>query len=97
MLSSDSPASEGAAPSLASRITRDEASNEPEASAPTPAVEADNTGGGDQIDGAGKPNGGSGLEEPEFDVVVKLSDLQAGDDEKNPLASKISSFEELNL
>lgn len=38
--------------------------------------------------------GGEGLEEPEFDVDVKLADLQ--DDPNNPLYSA-QSFEQLNL
>lgn len=94
-MSSDAPATEATTSSLASRITREDPAKEPEAAATAtaPAKEEDE----DQFDGAGKPNGGSGLEEPEYDVVVKLSDLQSGDDDKNPLASKIDSFEELNL
>jgi ATP-dependent RNA helicase DDX19/DBP5 len=47
-----------------------------------------------QTDGASSWLNGSGLNEPEFDVNVKLADLQ--DDPNNPLYS-ISSFEELNL
>ncbi|KAK3722518.1 RNA helicase required for poly(A+) mRNA export [Vermiconidia calcicola] len=39
-------------------------------------------------------NGSQGLDEPEFDVNVKLADLQ--DDPNNPLYS-VKSFEELNL
>lgn len=47
----------------------------------------------DQVDGAAGENA-SGLHEAEFDVEVKLSDLQA--DASNPLYS-ISSFEELGM
>ena len=48
-----------------------------------------------QADGATSYMGGSaGLDEPEFDVNVKLADLQ--DDPNNPLYSA-KSFEELNL
>ena len=47
-----------------------------------------------QIDGAGEPLGGSTLKEPEYDVEVKLSDIQA--DPNNPLFS-IKNFEELGL
>ena len=48
-----------------------------------------------QIDGASTwLHGSRGLDEPEFDVNVKLADLQ--EDPNNPLYS-IKSFEELNL
>ena len=39
-------------------------------------------------------NGSPGLDEPAFDVNVKLADLQ--DDPNNPLYS-VTSFDELNL
>lgn len=45
---------------------------------------------GDQIDGAGQGNEGSAIEEPEFDVEVKLHDINS------PLFS-IKSFKELGL
>ncbi|KAI9842924.1 MAG: RNA helicase required for poly(A+) mRNA export [Sclerophora amabilis] len=45
-----------------------------------------------QIDGASAENNGSELREPEYDVDVKLSDIQA--DPNNPLYS-VKSFEEL--
>jgi len=74
---------ETAGSSLESRITRDE----PVAESST-VEEA-------QGDGAPSQMGGSGaLNEPEYDVDVKLSDLQASPD--NPLFS-VKSFEELNL
>lgn len=47
-----------------------------------------------QTDGAGEELGGSNLQEPEYDVEVKLSDIQA--DPNNPLYS-IKSFNELGL
>lgn len=47
-----------------------------------------------QTDGAGEPQAGSSLQEPEFDVQVKLSDMQADPD--NPLFSA-KTFEELGL
>lgn len=48
-----------------------------------------------QTDGASTwLHGSQGLDEPEFDVNVKLADLQ--EDPNNPLYS-IKSFEELNL
>ncbi|EXJ81935.1 ATP-dependent RNA helicase DBP5 [Capronia coronata CBS 617.96] len=55
----------------------------PEASEPVP-----------QVDGATAPFGGSDLQEPEFDVEVKLADMQA--DPNNPLYSA-ASFEQLGL
>jgi ATP-dependent RNA helicase DDX19/DBP5 len=45
-------------------------------------------------DGAGEAQGGSNLQESEYDVEVKLSDLQA--DPNNPLYS-VKSFEDLGL
>lgn len=48
-----------------------------------------------QVDGAGAPMMGSvGLDEPEFDVNVKLADLQ--EDPNNPLYSA-KTFEDLKL
>lgn len=47
-----------------------------------------------QVDGASEGQHGSELQEPEYDVSVKLSDLQA--DPNNPLYS-IKTFEELGL
>ncbi|KAI9669944.1 MAG: RNA helicase required for poly(A+) mRNA export [Alyxoria varia] len=47
-----------------------------------------------QTDGANEKMGGSGLQEPEFDVHVKLADIQA--DPNNPLYS-VKSFEELHI
>jgi ATP-dependent RNA helicase DDX19/DBP5 len=47
-----------------------------------------------QIDGAGIERGGSTLHEPEYDVEVKLSDIQA--DPNNPLYS-VKTFDELGL
>lgn len=49
---------------------------------------------GAQTDGAPVELHGSGLQEPEYNVEVKLSDLQADPD--NPLFS-VKSFEELGL
>ena len=47
-----------------------------------------------QVDGATVPLGGSTLHEPQYDVEVKLSDIQK--DASSPLYS-ISSFEELGM
>ncbi|KZF23598.1 putative ATP dependent RNA helicase [Xylona heveae TC161] len=47
-----------------------------------------------QVDGATEGRGGSDLQEPEYDVEIKLSDMQA--DPNNPLYS-IKSFEQLGL
>ena len=47
-----------------------------------------------QTDGATQLAGGSNLQEPEYSVDVKLSDMQA--DPNNPLYS-IKTFEELGL
>jgi ATP-dependent RNA helicase DDX19/DBP5 len=93
-MSSDAPATEAAAPSLASRISRDAPpadtpAAESEAPAAAPEVEGDG-----QADGAAEEIGGSKLEEPEYDVEVKLHNLQ--EDPKNPLFS-IKTFEELGL
>ena len=78
MSSSDAPETEAAAPSLADRITRDPPAD------PNPS----------QLDGASEPLKGSELQEPEYDVEVKLNDLQG--DPNNPLYS-IKAFEDLGL
>ncbi|KAF2140631.1 uncharacterized protein K452DRAFT_252411 [Aplosporella prunicola CBS 121167] len=79
---SDTPAQpESAAPSLEDRISKDDAP-------PTGDVEQA------QTDGTTEQLGGSGLQEPEYDVEVKLADLQANPN--NPLYS-IKTFEQLNL
>ncbi|KAF2746234.1 DEAD-domain-containing protein [Sporormia fimetaria CBS 119925] len=59
-----------------------------------PTPETQSAGGETQVDGAAEPSNGSGLQEPEYDVEVKLADLQA--DPNNPLFSA-KSFEELQL
>ena len=48
----------------------------------------------EQADGAAEPQNGSKLQEPEWDVEVKLADLQG--DPNNPLFS-IKKFEDLGL
>ena len=65
---------------LADRITKDEGE----------------TNDSSQVDGASAPMGGGSLQEPEFDVDVKLSDLQSNADPNNPLFSA-KTFEQLNL
>ncbi|RMZ77065.1 hypothetical protein DV738_g4566, partial [Chaetothyriales sp. CBS 135597] len=47
-----------------------------------------------QLDGAAEPLNGSSLHQPDYEVEIKLADMQA--DPNNPLFSA-SSFEELNL
>ena len=47
-----------------------------------------------QMDGATEPFGGSQLQEPDYTVEVKLSDMQADPD--NPLYS-VTSFDQLGL
>lgn len=93
-MSSDTPAT----PSLADRITKDEPLRSWADEVNSPATEdppAINTETEiSQADGAAQPFGGSQLTEPQYDVQVKLADMQA--DPNNPLFS-IKSFEELNL
>ena len=57
----------------------------PEPEAPTP---------NEQTDGASEPFGGSGLHEPDYNVQIKLADMQA--DPNHPLFSA-TSFEQLGL
>jgi ATP-dependent RNA helicase DDX19/DBP5 len=59
-----------------------------------PAPPADDAVAKAQVDGGIPENGPAELREPEFDVEVKLADLQA--DPNNPLVSA-KTFEELNL
>ncbi|KAK5074810.1 RNA helicase required for poly(A+) mRNA export [Lithohypha guttulata] len=87
-----------ATPSLADRITKDEPKqswadevNSPVAEEP-PSTKPEN--GISQTDGASGPFGGSNLHEPDYEVQVKLADLQ--EDPNNPLFSA-QSFEQLNL
>lgn len=54
----------------------------------------ESTVGDAQVDGSGKPGNGDALHEVEYNVEVKLADLQA--DPNNPLYSA-KSFEQLNL
>ncbi|EAS34824.3 ATP-dependent RNA helicase DBP5 [Coccidioides immitis RS] len=82
---------------LAARISRPEGdANPPSTEAEKPAAEDDSGKGPSipQVDGASEDQRGSELQDSEFDVNVKLSDLQA--DPNNPLYS-IKSFEELGL
>lgn len=69
---------------------------EPTAAEPTTtaATATENTDAAPEVDGSGLPGNGSSLQEPEFNVEVKLADLQA--DPNNPLFSA-QSFEQLNL
>lgn len=65
-----------------------------EAPAQTATPPAEDSVAASQLDGAGPPQKGSALREPEWKVEVKLADLQA--DPNNPLFSA-KSFEELKL
>lgn len=47
-----------------------------------------------QVDGATEPRGGSSLHDAQYEVEVKLSDIQG--DENSPLYS-VSSFEQLGM
>ena len=88
--------------SLADRMTfpsdskdHSETSNASESTVTQTASEPQNAGlEGAQTDGAPADQNGSSLREPEFDVEVKLSDMQA--DPNNPLYSA-KTFEQLNL
>lgn len=93
--------SSDAAPSLADRITKDEEKkfdwaddvNSPATETP-PKLEETSAPTIPQTDGSGQDFGGSELHEPDYDVQVKLTDLQA--DPNNPLFSA-KTFEQLNL
>lgn len=94
--------------SLADRISKPDTSsgrswadevNSPADANPPPVEGLDNKDAGDdvsqaQTDGASEPFNGSGLNEPEFNVEVKLADMQA--DPNNPLYSA-TTFEQLGL
>ena len=88
-------------PSVAGEKTPPEATSSAATPAEAPTAEAtaaatatDNNDGVSEVDGSGAPGNGSSLQEPEFNVEVKLADLQADPD--NPLFSA-QSFEQLNL
>lgn len=90
---SDTPApTETAAPSLASRITRDE----PVTAEPTTPAETAKTDVVEgRTDGASEGLNGSTLkDEVEYEVEVKLIDIQG--DPNSPLYS-VKRFEDLNL
>jgi ATP-dependent RNA helicase DDX19/DBP5 len=93
----DNPKAEG---SLSDRISQPAASSTSPPTATTPASAAPESKepksdlADAQVDGAAPPLGGSTLHEPQYDVEVKLSDIQR--DANSPLFS-ISSFEELGM
>ena len=69
----------------------------PAEEAPAPAAQAsddDSSLAQAQVDGSGPPGNGSSMVETEFNVEVKLVDMQA--DPNNPLFSA-KTFEELKL
>lgn len=86
------------APSLADRITREEprswADEVNSPSTETPPASTPQNGTIPQADGSGEPFGGSELHEPDYEVQVKLADLQ--EDPNNPLYSA-KTFEQLQL
>jgi len=74
---------------LASRITKPgEAAQATDASQPVAQAQVDGAGDGIQDEGPG-------LVDSNFDVEIKLSELQADTD--HPLSNNISSFQELGL
>ncbi|KAJ5967533.1 hypothetical protein N7501_003781 [Penicillium viridicatum] len=83
---SENPETTPAGGSLADRVTK------PDESKPT---DSSNVSAAPKEDGASAPaQGSANLEEPDYTVAVKLSDLQA--DPNNPLFS-VKSFEDLGL
>lgn len=92
-MSSDAPP----APSLADRITKDDPQTSWADEVNSPATEnppSTSATAIPQTDGSSNLLGGSALQEPEYEVQVKLADMQA--DPNNPLYSA-KTFEELNL
>jgi ATP-dependent RNA helicase DDX19/DBP5 len=94
----DTPKNSG---SLEDRISQPAASSTSPPAATTPASaaatqpkEPESDVASAQVDGAAPPMGGSTLHEPQYDVEVKLSDIQG--DSTSPLFS-ITSFEELGM
>ena len=61
---------------------------------PSTAVEDEKQKSASQMDGATEPFGGSELQEPDYQVEIKLADMQA--DPNHPLYSA-TSFEQLGL
>ncbi|KAK2789717.1 RNA helicase required for poly(A+) mRNA export [Emmonsiellopsis sp. PD_33] len=95
MASEQPPAAPPAGGALEDRISRAEPKQD-DAAVLTPFTETttESSVAGAQTDGAAPVDGGSQLQEPEYTVNVKLSDMQA--DPNNPLYS-IKSFEEIGL
>ncbi|EEP75437.1 hypothetical protein UREG_00283 [Uncinocarpus reesii 1704] len=93
-MASENPAETPAGGPLAARISKPETGDSPSTDNPTAENDAGKGPSIPQVDGASEDQRGSDLQDSEFDVNVKLSDLQA--DPNNPLYS-IKSFEELGL
>ncbi|KAG9974414.1 hypothetical protein KCU78_g22936, partial [Aureobasidium melanogenum] len=72
----------------------EEMDNQTQPQQPAPATAPEQAAPSDQTDGASEFQMGSALLEPEFDVNVKLNDLQQ--DPNNPLFS-VKEFRDLNL
>lgn len=83
------PAAAGATPSTA-RWSDEVASP----TAPSASKEGESSLAAAQLDGQVEPLNGSGLHDGQYEVEVKLSDIQG--DETSPLFS-VSSFEELGM
>ncbi|KKY25092.1 putative atp-dependent rna helicase dbp5 [Phaeomoniella chlamydospora] len=95
----DTSSTAGTGLSFADRLSRPEASSTDQATTSwadevnSPMAEKE-VAGAAQMDGATEPFGGSQLQEPDYTVEVKLSDMQA--DPNNPLFS-VKSFDDLGL
>ncbi|KAF9887712.1 RNA helicase required for poly(A+) mRNA export [Aspergillus nanangensis] len=94
-MASEQPAEAPSGGSLADRISKPDESkpDESKADESKPSESSDNLDNS-QTDGASAQVGGSELHEPEYNVEVKLSDLQA--DPNNPLFS-VKNFADLGL
>src|SRR4051794_860565 len=81
-------------PSAAAAATSGKDSWADEVASPTATKAGEDSLGEAQVDGAAEPLGGSDLHDAQYDVEVKLSDIQG--DVNSPLHS-VSTFEEMNM
>lgn len=79
---------------LADRVTNPPAAEKVEAPAEAAPAEAPAAVADDQVDGTVEAEGGSGLQEPDYEVEVALSDLQ--NNEATPFHSA-ATWEDLGL